>query len=533
MDLKMDFCWADMEKHLKRVSKEFKLAFISACVIGLIVHLYVFSNLLLGNDAASNAFTDNLHLSSGRWALSFFSSFSSIYQMPVVIGVISIVMLALTAGLTVRVLEISHPAGIILTSALLVSFPAVACTFAYMFTADAYFIALFMNAAAVYLAKNHRFGWVPAILLIATACGIYQAYICYAIGLFLFDCILALLFQEDIKAILFRGGKYILILIAGLFLYISIQKILMSYYNVSLTSYMGMDTIGRLDMKARLAAIPKAYKIFLSYFTEYPYITSFWRLFQWGSVLIASISLLRILIVKKLYQNLIRTVLIAAGCLLIPLALDFVAVLAYSASVHRLMIYAFVLFYVFSIKCAELAAQQAAFSPGKFRLPIYTVCGICCAVIAWNNFCLSNIGYHSLQLCYENSFALANRIAVRIEMLDGYSAGDPVAIVGYPSWDLYGNGSNYTDYNKALGGEMNFNLVVYKQFFRHYIGLHIPGLSTEQYAELENSETVSAMPVYPAKGSVAMVDGIAVVKLEEGGRIQTDRYDFCDRPLLS
>ena len=88
-----------------------------------------------------------------------------------------------------------------------------------MFTADAYFIALFINAAAVYVAKKYRFGWVVTIFLIATACGIYQAYICYAIGLFLFDCILALLSQESVKAVLLRGGKYILLLAMGLLLY--------------------------------------------------------------------------------------------------------------------------------------------------------------------------------------------------------------------------------------------------------------------------------------------------------------------------
>ena len=54
------------------------------------------------------------------------------------------------------------------------------------------------NAAAVYCAKFYRWGWVPALALMTVACGTYQAFICYAIGLFLFDCILSLLDGQPI-----------------------------------------------------------------------------------------------------------------------------------------------------------------------------------------------------------------------------------------------------------------------------------------------------------------------------------------------
>ncbi len=131
-------------------------------------------------------------------------------------------MIALTAGLTVKLLELSHPAAIVITSALLVSFPSVANTFAYMFTADPYFIALFMNTLAVWLTKKYRFGWIAAVGLITLACGIYQAYICYAAGLLLFDCTLSLLKDAPVKQVLRRGIGYAAILIASLLAYILI-----------------------------------------------------------------------------------------------------------------------------------------------------------------------------------------------------------------------------------------------------------------------------------------------------------------------
>lgn len=92
-----------------------------------------------------------------------------------------------------RILGLTNRVNIVLVSALLVTFPSVACIFAYLFTADAYFIALFLSALSVYCAKMYRWGWAAAVALLTVACGTYQAFVCYAIGLFLFDCLLMLL----------------------------------------------------------------------------------------------------------------------------------------------------------------------------------------------------------------------------------------------------------------------------------------------------------------------------------------------------
>lgn len=65
----------------------------------------------------------------GRWALKVFSDANTQFQLPVVIGIITILMLTLTAGLTVSILEISNKLTVILVSAFLVTFPSVACFF--------------------------------------------------------------------------------------------------------------------------------------------------------------------------------------------------------------------------------------------------------------------------------------------------------------------------------------------------------------------------------------------------------------------
>ena len=97
--------------------------------------------------------------------------------MPVVLGVLSLLALAASAGLIVRILDISHPASVIIASGLVVSYPVTACVFSYMFAADGYFFALLLSVLSVYLTKKYRWGWIPAIGCIVVSLGGYQAFI--------------------------------------------------------------------------------------------------------------------------------------------------------------------------------------------------------------------------------------------------------------------------------------------------------------------------------------------------------------------
>lgn len=78
--------WLTLDGPWRRISQPFRLAFVSAAVIGLITHLYLFTNLLLNHDSNNSIFTDNNVLSSGRWSAELLSVFSTNFQLPVVIG---------------------------------------------------------------------------------------------------------------------------------------------------------------------------------------------------------------------------------------------------------------------------------------------------------------------------------------------------------------------------------------------------------------------------------------------------------------
>lgn len=186
--------------------------------------------------------------------------------MPVVIAFLTIIALALCAGLTVCTLDIRSPACIFLVSGFMVSFPVIACSFSYLVVADAYFIAAFLHVMAVYLAKRFRYGWFFAILCITVSLGIYQAFMGCSVGLFLLDCIFALFSDTSTKSVLKRGLQYIAIILAGLVLYRIAMAFSLQITHKVLANYKGIATAVNSGPMDYLRALPLTYRQFILFF---------------------------------------------------------------------------------------------------------------------------------------------------------------------------------------------------------------------------------------------------------------------------
>ncbi len=516
--------WPELPFPCGRISRQSKLAFGSACAAGLLTHLYVFTNLLLNHDSARELIFRTEYLNLGRWFLNFIEKISSEFQVPVVIGVVSIVALAFTAVLTVKVLKFESTFGILFTSCFIVTFPVVACTFSYLYVADAYFLALLLNAAAVYIAKENDkspLHLALSVLLMALACGIYQAYICFAIGLFLFDCILRLFTDEKVSEIVKSGVRYCIVILLSLLLYYAVLKILLMVTGTSLASYQGFSSMSLENIPAFLRRIPLAYSIFFSKLFTLPVLSKFFAVVRDGFYLLFILEILYLTVRLKIYEKPEKLLLLTAGIVLIPLALNFVSVLGVDANIHMLMIYAFLLVFLLTLRFTELTARQLIIGRKAHWYIPFAVSGILSCLLIWSNFCVSNIGYLRLQISYESSFALANRIAARIEQVENYSPEIPVAFVGSPSDQIYGRAGNEFDAFRGMTGtntKIFFNEINLRDryYIADYIGIRLPAPSEEQKEMLRQSGMLEKMPSYPAEGSVALYNGVIVVKMGEG-----------------
>ena len=173
--------WDFFQSSRTKIKNTWKIAFLSAFVLGILIHLPVMLSDIPNHDGLSSMYFDQNMITSGRWFLSVACGFSSYFTIPWIIGLIGLLWLALTAVALTELLELADPLVIMAVSGLLVSFPALASTFAYVFTMDGYMMALFLAILAVLFTKKQKKGWLAGAVCLAFSMGIYQAYLPFAI----------------------------------------------------------------------------------------------------------------------------------------------------------------------------------------------------------------------------------------------------------------------------------------------------------------------------------------------------------------
>ena len=158
----------------RKIRKEWKVAFFTCFVLGLLIHMPVLLSDIPNHDGLDSMYFDQNMITSGRWFLTVACGFSSYYTLPWLIGILGLVFLGCAA------------AAVMLVSGLLVSFPALASTFAYVYTLDGYMLALLLAVLAVLFVKRWKRGFVPGALCLAFSMGIYQGYLSFAMILSVF-----------------------------------------------------------------------------------------------------------------------------------------------------------------------------------------------------------------------------------------------------------------------------------------------------------------------------------------------------------
>ncbi|MBP5280919.1 MAG: glucosyltransferase domain-containing protein, partial [Lachnospiraceae bacterium] len=155
------------EKLNGRLEKRHKAAFLGAVLLGLLIHLPVMLSDIPNHDGLASMYFDQNMITSGRWFLTVACGFSSYFTVPWVIGLIGLFFLGLASVVLTELLEIRNVGGAVVLSGMLVAFPALASTFAYVFTLDGYMMALFLAVTAVYLTKKYRLGFLYGAICLA------------------------------------------------------------------------------------------------------------------------------------------------------------------------------------------------------------------------------------------------------------------------------------------------------------------------------------------------------------------------------
>lgn len=538
-----------MENLKDGLSSVTKGAFFSALVFGLLAHMVPMTGDFPNHDGLGSLYFNQDMLSSGRWFLSLACGISSYFALPWLIGVLSVLYIGIAAALTCAVLKIRNKYSAIVIGALMATFPALASTFAYVFTMDGYMLGLLMAVAAVYFTRKFRFGWIGGAVLLALSLGTYQAYLPVAVILSMYAALLILMGEnrriatsktsgsseeaagteerDSAKTKILRILRFLYMGLLGGGLYFVILKVFLKVRGVSMGAYQGgSNLVGGKSLEAATEVkMAAAYKDFAVFSVRSKVLAP--NVFVWIALGIligaALMLLLREIVKKKWYKRPVLYIAIILIAVIYPVASNVVMIVMGDVTYHAIMRYQWVLIPIILIAlCDRLAYKPeyyaAAAGRESFVKLVTWLIPVLGCLIAFCYIVTDNIGYSNLQKKYERTYAYCERLLDRIEQTDGYYPGIPIAIIGVVSEDQYPKADlteGVTDNLIGLSGDyLCYKGADYKHFFKAYLGADLNIISGEEIGEIYNSEEYVLMDSFPGKTSVKLVDGTIYVKTE-------------------
>jgi len=509
-----------LEDFKDNLKKEWKVAFFSAFLMGVLIHLPAFISDIPNHDGLASMYFDQNMITSGRWFLSVACAFSSFYTIPWVIGLFSIFWISITCVLLVEIFEVHNSIHIIILGGIFVSFPALASTYAYIFTADGYMLGLFLSVLAVYLVKRYpEKGFIVGGICLAFSLGIYQAYISLTMLLALYILVNHFLKVNDIKSNLVYTCKTLGMGLIGAVLYYVILRFLLVIEGKTLDTYQGISDMGFSDVGNPIS-LKAIYIDFLDFIFKSKVIMNTWPI----AVLLGLIVILAFLclcsmvkeqgLLRNLYFYLITIIVI----LITPICFNVILIISPHVNYHLLMRMQYVIIIYFSL--AILFKRSEEFSAGsKFdNIAQWFVCIAGIALII-NYSVVDNIGYSNLEKKYEKTYAYCLRLADRIEQTPGYYTGMPVVMMGvvgdwnYPTTDLT---EDVTGNMIGLSGDyLCYTAENYKQFFANYLGITIDVVDQETIGQIYLDDKIYyELDSFPGEHCTEVVDGVLYVKTE-------------------
>lgn len=513
--------WDFFQSSRTKIKNAWKIAFISAFVLGFLIHLPVMLSDIPNHDGLSSMYFDQNMITSGRWFLSVACGFSSYFTIPWIIGLIALFWLALAAVALTEVLELTDPLVITAVSGLLVSFPALASTFAYVFTMDGYMMALFLAIMAVLFTKKKEKGWLAGAVCLAFSMGIYQAYLPFTILLCVYVILIFFMEEKGWRTKAFYVLRYLGMGVAGAALYYVILQILLKLQGKVLDTYQGINSLEqRGSGQGLLATIKGMYVDFLAFTVHGNVLVN--NIFSFAAcavlVLLVAYLLVRSVLRRKWWKNpafFVIIILLAAG---LPLLTNVILVISPNLTYHLLMRYQWVLYLILMLAFVHRYASEK----GSTDIGIQWAALLAAGILVFNYGVSDNIGYSNLEKKYEKTYAYCVRLLDRIEQTEGYYQGIPIALVGvigydeFPTTDITGK---VTDGMIGLSGDyLIYKGADYQAFMQNYLGATLNFLDPDTVGEIYMTQEYIDMDTFPGANSTRVVDGILYVKTENCGR---------------
>ena len=523
--------------------RTFRSIMIYTFFCGLVAHGVMFFNKFSWHDDLQHGFELSVGAASrlGRWFRAFLGyvvnkTFGGGQNpsLPWLHGLLSLLFIALSAYTIIKLLDISESINRFLICGLMVAFPVITSTFAYMFTAPYYFLALFLATLSVYVATKLRNVWglLLSSLCISCCLGIYQPYFSVALSLFVILIIFRILHNEytSMGQIFKQGFYYISICVAGVIEYYATWKIVLHILGEKPSQYQGLDTLGTSGISSILHGIPRAYKaFFLSYENDYENVYLMRLSWFQKAVIISTILMALYLIIHHFRKNKGQSILMALLIALLPLCYNIIYVIcAFSpdSKIHSLMQYGQTMNYVFFLCGIEyifhLQKKATDSSEEKkttqklqvLRNTIYVTVIFVLSVFLFGMIYFDNNCYLKAEMVQQQTISDLNVMVSRIKGTEGYDDSMPICLVMTGEGDstlwMDNEYSNITIVPyKGIGIYPYHNSRNVKNYLKHWCGFSPKYVNQKKFQDMGE---VQSMPSYPDAGSIKIIKNTVVVR---------------------
>ena len=497
-------------------SPQARAAFFGTLVFGVFCHGMGLFNKLSHQDDIANLFGFGATITSGRWMLHLLSWLEGLLfgtgntSLPLYNGVVSILCVGAVCVLLTDLLKIRNPVYCALLGCLMIAFPVMTALFSYMFTSHPYMIGLVMMILSAYLICRKTPWWLKlfGVLLGGAAVGVYQAFLSVLLAAILIDAIMKLTGEERIGNVLRRIGVQAACVAGIMLVYFAANRFFLNRFGLRLTSYQGIDQMGRMSASVFLERCGKAYRLFFRperNVAEDMYPGTLY--FIYYAMLAVNIALAVRRVIRAGKKSAVNAVFLAALYGLIPLGCNFIYVM--TEEIHGLMVFGQGMFFVLLI--AQLDEWESHPFRGRQAVSLAASLALAATGVMYARF--DNQCYLKETLQQQEAMSYYTTLITRIKSQEGYSPDTEICFVN--DWTEL----DPTIYNLEELGFIHLNLynhntteyihIAKEYFMRAWCGFEANwywGEDPAAWPEVRN------MPAYPADGSIQRINGVLIVK---------------------
>ena len=517
---------AEFTAFIKKWKNVFAADIAAGCIVYSLLMVNQLVNQLDGMWHGSISYAGAHEVGIGRWLWPLLDKGRGYLSPDPVTSIISVAVFAAAFILVMDAAGIGNRVAAYLGSFLFIVNTGILASLSYRYMSPTFAFSCFFAATAGYLLVRVKVNGVlrniacaaAGAVFIACMMGLYQAELGCLCLLILVYCLRKLISGDGSLPDLGRKlARALISLIFGALLYFAMVNVQLQVYDTSMSRYGGAENYGVAETISHFfERIPATYRYFAYYYANDRIKTTYFP--KEIYVLVYGIILLGF--IPVIYRTIKRSIaggVLAAGCLLlIPAACNSIFFIAFEAEPQIQMIIPVSMCIPLLLgMCLENTADIGWQRYGRAVIPVVM------AVVLYGSYIMTIYDQQSMYMGMNSMKELGSEIVTELIRDDLYHPYYSYVFVGRPADSpVYAKNDAViarANRNAAMGtwnaDDEKWATQSWQSFWEHQMGIALRVAGEDALNAALSDPYVQSMPVFPERGSCALVNDVVVVKL--------------------